>query len=184
MEEHRKKRKSYDDEPGVHAFTFSCYRRRPFLNDPRIRELFLESVGRARAKHGFLVWAYVLMPEHVHLVVSTQGAKVRAMLKAMKQPTTQRTVFYLKHSDPGRLAWMISGMKRGNSPYSLWQGGGGFDRNLHSSREIWDMIHYVHWNPVRRGLVEKPEDWPWSSYRFYHEMPPFEFEVDRCQEWL
>jgi putative transposase len=124
MEEHRKKRKSYDDEPGVHALTFSCYRRRPFLNDPKVRELFLESLGRARNRHGFLLWAYVLMPEHVHLVISTQGARVRSMLKAIKQPTTQRTVRFLKECDPNRLAWMISGMKRANSPYSLWQGGG------------------------------------------------------------
>ena len=184
MEPHHKKRISYDAEAGVHAFTFSCYRRRPFLTDARIRELFLESLEKARKKHGFLVWAYVLMPEHVHLVIPIREAKVRAILKSIKQPTTQRSIRYLKKEDPDRLRLMISGMKRGHSPYSLWQSGGGFDQNLHTSKEIWNMIDYVHMNPVRRGLVENPEDWQWSSARFYREMPPFEFEVDRCEEWL
>lgn len=184
VEAHRKRRKSFDGEGHVHALTFSCYRRRPFLSDAQIREYFLESLENARRKHGFLIWAYVVMPEHVHLVVPPRGVKVAAILKSIKQPTTQKSVRYLKRDDPDKLLQMVSGMKRGLSPYSLWQGGGGFDRNLKSSKEIWDVIDYIHMNPVRRGLVEKPEDWPWSSYRVYRDRPPYEFEVDRCEEWL
>jgi putative transposase len=184
VEEHRKKRKSYNVEGHVHALTFSCYRRQPFFNGDWSQRLFLDCLGRARARHGFLVWAYVVMPEHVHLLIPPRGVHVDAILKAIKQPMSQRAVSFLKKADPEMLRLMISGMTRGHSPYSFWQGGGGFDQNLKSSEECWRMIDYIHMNPVRRGLVENPEDWPWSSCRFYRDLPPYEFEVDRCEERL
>jgi len=52
----------------------------------------------------------------------------------------------------------------GQASYRFWQRGGGYDRNLWSPEEIHEKIHYIHANPVRRGLVVRPEDWPWSSY--------------------
>ena len=55
----------------------------------------------------------------------------------------------------------------GQASYRFWQRGGGYDRNLWSPEEIHEKIHYIHANPVRRGLVVRPEDWPWSSVHDY-----------------
>jgi hypothetical protein len=90
----------------------------------------------------------------------------------------------LKHEEPDLLLKMVSGAKRGDSPYSFWQVGGGYDRNVHAAKEYWGCIEYIHMNPVRKGLVDKSEDWPWTSARVYKEMPPYEFKVDRCDEWI
>jgi len=183
-EERRPKRKSFDIEGHVHELTFTCYHRERFLEDPWIRDTFLDSLRLARKRHGFLVWAYVVMPEHVHLLVAPRGGLVRDILRSVKQPASQRVIARLRNEGSPLLQRMESGAKRGNSPYSFWQAGGGYDRNLYSSKVIWASIDYIHQNPVRRGLLEKAEDWPWSSCRFYRELPPYEFEVDRCEVWL
>lgn len=182
MAEHRKRRKSFDIEGHIHAFTFSCYRRLPFLESDFAKRVFLDCLQDARERHGFLVWAYVVMPEHVHLLIPPRGVPVAKILKSIKQPVTQRMVAHLKRTDPSALLPMISGMKRGHSPYSFWQGGGGYDDNLKTSDEVWRMIEYIHLNPVRRGLVQDASDWRWSSCRFYRNLAPYEFEVDRCEE--
>ncbi len=112
------KRKSFDIEGHVHEFTFSTYRRQPFLNDDRFMRIFLKNLEKARKKHGFLVWAYVLMPEHVHLLIVPQSSLVRDILKAIKQPVTQRIVSILKKGDSVTLRQMDSGTMRGHSQSS------------------------------------------------------------------
>jgi REP element-mobilizing transposase RayT len=52
---------------------------------------------------------------------------------------------------------------KGKSIFRIWQVGGGYDRNLCDDEAIHNVTNYIEWNPVRAGLVEKPEDWPWSS---------------------
>lgn len=185
MKSKRQKRVSYDADGEVHEFTFSTYRRQPLLTpDPDVCRLFLKKLDAARRKHGFLDWAYVLMPEHVHPVIPARTVKLANILESIKQPVTQNPVARWKRDDPARLNLPRSGTIRGRSPFSFWQVGGGYDRNPHGPKEYWDAIQYVHLNPVRRGLVEKPEAWPWSSSRFYLDLPPVEFEVDRCEEWI
>jgi len=184
MQEKRRKRRSFDQDGEVHEYTFSTYRSQPFLLRDDFRRIFLDKLGQARQKHGFLVWAYVVMPEHVHFLIPARKAKTATILKAVKQATAQTIIAYLKREEPELLLKMASGTKRGDSPYSFWQVKGGYDRNVHGPKEYWGCIEYIHLNPVRRGLVENSVDWPWSSARFYKELPPYEFEVDRCDEWM
>jgi len=112
------------------------------------------------------------------------GATGPTILKSVKQASAQAIINKLKIEEPEMLLNMVSGAKRGDSPYSFWQVKGGYDRNVHGPREYWGCIEYIHLNPVRRGLVENIVDWPWSSARYYKELPPYEFEVDRCDEWI
>jgi len=180
----RPKRISFDAEGEVHQFTFSTYRRQPFLTDGTFNKIFLKKLDAARKKHGFLVWAYVLMPEHVHLLIPARKAHAKDILKSVKQPTTQAIVAHLKKNDSDLLLKMVSGARRGDSPYSFWQVGGGYDRNVKKIKDYWGCIEYIHMNPVRRGLVEGPEDWKWSSCRQYKGLSVQNFRVDLCEEWI
>lgn len=56
------------------------------------------------------------------------------------------------------------------TPYRFWLDGRGYDRNIHIGDTIWRSVDYIHMNPVRRGLVARPEDWLWSSYRDWHNL--------------
>jgi hypothetical protein len=62
--------------------------------------------------------------------------------------------------------------------HRFWQPGGGYDRNITSIAALRAMIDYIHANPVRRGLVAKPEDWEWSSACWYAGARPVKIEMN------
>jgi putative transposase len=104
------------------------------------------------------------MPEHAHLLIWPHaGVRVSDILLTIKQPVTQRCVAWVKRSAPHFLPAMLDSQPNGKHFFRFWQRGGGYDRNLWSTREIHEKIAYIHNNPVRRELVARAQDWPWSS---------------------
>ena len=101
---------------------------------------------QTRAKHHARVYAYVLMPEHVHLLVNEPPQMILAQfLKAVKQMTSRK----------------LRGARE-----KFWQNRY-YDSNVYGEQARSEVIRYIHRNPVKRGLVAKPEDWPWSSFLHY-----------------
>ena len=152
--------------PGsAHGLSFTCYRNRRFLSSDRTRLYFAEALQGAGIKHNFDLWAYVVMPEHVHLVIfpGSEIYSISAILKSIKQPVARRAINYLRKHESGILRFMETGLDRPR--WHFWQNGGGYDRNIRDCRELERLVNYVHENPVRRGLVRKAEDWCWSSAR-------------------
>jgi len=144
----------------AHFITFSCYRRQPFFLDARTYDLFPVCLERMRQHFQMLVYGFVVMPEHVHLLLSEPEKR-----------TLADAVHFLKLSFTKRLRSQVSAQKTGanlghGSSGSFWQRRY-YDRNVRDHREFVAALKYIRRNPVKRGLVEKPEDWPWSSYRHY-----------------
>jgi putative transposase len=136
--------KRYQNTGTLHFITFSCYRRSPLLRNQNAAELFERALEQARLKYGFVVIAYVVMPEHVHLLLSEPERDTLATaIKAIKQSVAR------KHGG-GR----------------FWQARY-YDFNVLSAAKRIEKVKYIHLNPVKRALVEKREDWPWTSYRHY-----------------
>src|ERR1700682_2190653 len=156
------------NEPGrAHAMTFSCYRWQPFLSRVRSRRWMLEAIESARAAHGFHLWAYVLMPEQIHLLIwpLSPAYDIWAFLTSLKQPVAKRAVRFVRWHAPAFLGRMTDRQPNGKEAGRFWQRGGGHDRTLWEPRDVWEMIDYIHANPVRRGVCRRPEEWPWSSAR-------------------
>jgi putative transposase len=139
--------KRYQETGQLHFLTFSCYHRQPKLRDAKSCAVFEGALERTRQQHGLQVYGYVLMPEHVHMLVSEPERA--ALARAMQS---------LKQSVPRTLAL------RAADPF--WQARY-YDFNVESERKFVEKIRYIHRNPVTRGLVARPEDWPWSSFRHY-----------------
>lgn len=120
------------------------------------------------------------MPEHVHLLVSPQkpGVKVGMFQGSIKEKVARKAIAWLEENSP---QWIpkITVIEGNRSRRRFWQPGGGYDRNVDDLRTLQSMIDYIHANPVRRGLVERPEDWEWSSARWYAGMSPIRIEMDR-----
>ena len=130
----------------LHFITFTCYRRQPFLHTLHAKNVFERSLEQTRRSYRLDVIGYVVMPEHVHLLVSEpERATLSRAIQALKQSVSQK----LKAPD-GR----------------FWQTRY-YDFNVFTPQKRIEKLKYIHRNPVHRGLVEKPEDWPWSSYRHY-----------------
>ena len=167
--------------PGhAHALTFSCYRRQAFLADDHAREWFLDALEPARGRCRFDLWAYEIMPEHVHALIYPHGAdySMARILSALKQPVSKRMILSARLENPQLLSRMIDKQPNAVNHLRFWQRGGGYDRNLWSPKHIWETIDYIHANPVRRGLCDVDTDWEWSSARAYRDDTQLRTTID------
>jgi putative transposase len=165
----RKQKVTYNMPGHAHFLTYSCYRRLPLLSGDRSRAWVVEVLQRVRHKLDFDLWAYIVMPEHVHLLIHPrqQAYRVENILAALKRPVSAQAKAYLESTH--NTAWLekLTVQEGSESVFRFWQAGGGYDKNLWSELPLLEIIDYIHANPVRRGLVEQPTDWMWSSARFW-----------------
>ena len=127
-----------------HFITFSCDGRKPYLRTVAARDLFEVALERMRVRYEFCVAGYVVMPEHVHLLLSEPKlAGLSTAIQALKLSVAKKSV--------QRPFWLAR--------Y--------YDFNVYSGAKRSEKILYMHENPVCRGLVDEPGEWRWSSYRHY-----------------
>src|SRR5437763_15047437 len=139
--------KRFQETRDSHFVTFSCYRRRPNLGTVESRCTFQSALERVRERHQMCVYGYVVMPEHVHLLISEpERGTLPQAIQSLKQGVARRLA--LREKD------------------SFWQARY-YDFNVWSERKFVEKLKYIHRNPVRRGLVEHPEDWSVSSFGHY-----------------
>ena len=156
--------------PGhAHELTFTCFRRFPLLSKDRSRRWLIDAIGRAREGHAFDIWAYVIMPEHVHLLVFARREvyDISRVLTAIKWPVAQAALEYLRAKDSPWVEKLTDRQPNGRVDTRFWQRGGGYDRNITKESTLSEAIQYIHEKPVRRGLVDAATDWTWSSARWY-----------------
>jgi len=137
----------YQDTRHLHFITFSCYHRQQKLGSANARNVFEQSLEQVRSDYAWSICGYVVMPEHVHMLVNEPEIKNLALaIQSLKQ-SVARTLA-LRQSEP------------------FWQARY-YDFNVWSEEKRIEKLKYIHRNPVRRGLVSKSEDWPWSSFRHF-----------------
>ena len=164
MTANRKTLKRFENLGDARFLTFSCYQRRCFLLKERCNIWMAEALELARQQHGFDLWAYVFMPEHVHLLIKPPfECRFGNFLATMKLSVARRALSWLKTHAPEYLEELQAVSATGKVRFHFWQRGGGYDRNLRSVRDVHEKIAYIHQNPVRRGLADNPEAWHWSS---------------------
>jgi putative transposase len=169
MSPHRKRVKHFHDPGDCHELTFSCDRRMALLTTDSWRQMLCAAIGTALAAHSFRLVAFVLMPEHVHLLVypALAQARVDELLFAIKRPFSFRIKTLLVASRNDLIKQLIIQERPGKAAFRFWQEGPGYDRNLFGEAATRQAIDYIHQNPVRRKLVEFARDWKWSSARWY-----------------
>jgi len=149
----------------LHFITASCYRRRPLLALPRYRDLFVEVLEQVRQRYQFVVAGYVVMPEHFHLLISEpESVNPSAVIQTLKLGVARRIL--AERARREKALAQREGLDLVRVPQHFWQARF-YDRKIWSGREYVRKLKYIHRNPVRRGLVETPEQWMWSSFRAY-----------------
>jgi putative transposase len=129
----------------LHFLTFSCYRRLPKLGTRASRERFEASLESTRVSYELSILGYVVMPEHVHLLVTEPASQpLSKAVQALKQSVSRQ----LGNREP---FWQVR--------Y--------YDFNVFTERKRIQKLRYMHRNPVMRDLARRPEDWPWSSFQSY-----------------
>jgi len=174
------------DIPGhVHFLTFSCYRRLPLLTNDLWRGWLAESHTHARETLDVALWAYVIMPEHVHLLVRPRREEYRIaeFLQMVKYPVARRAIKQLKENAAPLLAQLEVKNREEKIAHRFWQAGGGYDLNLWSMKKIIEKAEYCHHNPVARRLAKTSIDWRWSSVRWL-ERGLRESEPVKVDDWI
>src|SRR5580692_2256539 len=147
----------------LHFITSSCYRRLPFLSSVRSRNQFLSILEQTRQRYRFVVVGYVVMPEHIHLLLTEpEVGTPSTVMQVLKQRTARALLPKRKRSNPRqRDLFAVEPQRR-----AFWQARS-YDFNVWTTKKRVEKLRYIHRNPVKRGLAGSPEQWRWSSYRFY-----------------
>jgi len=158
----------------LHFLTFSCYRRRPLFRNEVYCDLFLKILERVRRRYRLVVLGYVVMPEHVHLLVSEpQRETLSTAVQALKlgfvrslESSAGIVVAAAPRSRKNGETWGTLASGTPMHPQLFWQARF-YDFNVWTERKRIEKLHYIHRNPVERGLVASAEQWRWSSFRWY-----------------
>ena len=152
--------KRFHESGQTHFVTFSCYDRRPLFLTPTSKQTFETALERVRRSFRLCVYGYVVMPEHVHLLLGEPERDTLAVaLKSLKQGVSRRLIGEAEH---------------------FWQKRY-YDFNVRNGAQFSEKLPYIHRTPVKRGLCKRPEDWEWSS--FLHYATGQERRVEIESEW-
>ncbi len=159
--------------------------RLPIFRKAAIAQLTCEAIAESRKKHGFLVFAYVIMLDHLHLVTDDKVGPTD-LLRLINGIVGRRILDYLKAPEYGQSLEKLRISDRSDgSKYTIWQRHPDA-RLLWSEQMLWQRIQYTHLNPVRSEFVDHPNDWTWSSARIWHgkraDDEPLEVDRDNI-EW-
>ena len=156
--------------------------RLPVFQKEHIKDLACEAIDEARTSCGFLLFAYVIMPDHVHLLTDAPR-KPSEVLQYIKGIVGHRVIDYLKAQNyEASLEKLRHQSWKRNHRYSLWQ----HDSDVFSvtsESKFMEKVNYIHLNPVRAGLVESAAEYRWSSFRWWNRTPmddePLEVDLDK-----
>ena len=160
---HRKLKRCYGKHD-LHFITCSCYRRLPLLGSKLARNLFVKTLGEVRDVYGFALVGFVVMPEHVHLLI---GEPVKGtpstVLQVLKQRVSKEMRTKRRERAVGQFEFEFGA---DDSLPQFWQKRF-YDFNVWSHKKKMEKLEYMHLNPVKRGLCLSLGDWMWSSYSWY-----------------
>ena len=147
----------------LHFITVSCYQRYPWLGTAARRNMLLRILEETRISYGFVVVGYVVMPEHVHLLMSEpEKGTPSTVMQVLKQRFARKVLQQMRRKvhRRGKLLW------DDDMAQHIWQTRF-YDFNVWTAHKEREKLRYMHRNPVKRGLVLEPAQWRWSSFRSY-----------------
>ena len=159
--------------------------RLPVFQTDAFKTITCQAMDEARQSHGFLLFAYVIMTDHMHLITD-QPEKPSDLLRYIKGTIAHRVIEYLKERNyQSSLEKLQHEDWKRNHRHSLWQQ----EKNvfsIFSEAVFMQKVNYIHLNPVRAALVPRALDYRWSSVRIWQrcemEEEPLRVDLDRI-EW-
>jgi len=166
----------YDNLGTARFVTFSCYHRYQLLTDSEDIRILLAWLDRVCVEREIRVLGYVIMLEHVHLVLHPPDeSQVGRVVGEIKSRSARDILGRWKQRADRRLRKLL---KPGSSSgYQFWQLRC-YDHNCRTPETVLEKIEYCHKNPVNRDLASSMEGWRWSSYGWYHGAKDVALEID------
>jgi putative transposase len=159
--------------PGaLHFVTGNLLDRAPIFTEPAYCNAFLEQLRSLDQEWPSKLIAYVLMPDHFHLISNPRDGRIKEFVGALKSLSAKSIVkvctqFQFHADADGHQVWQES-----FKATPLWSGW-----------MIWQKINYIHANPVKAGLVGSAKDYYWSSFRSFHSQGDEPIPLDHEWSW-
>ena len=169
--------KRYYGHGHLHFITCSCYRRLPLLRSVRARNAFVRILGQVHSAYGFAVVGYVVMPEHIHVLISEPAKGTLSTVMQVLKQSVSRHLRNRKRKTKAAVQLRLHFPGGQDSLPQFWQRRF-HDFNVWSAKKRTENLEYMHANPVKRGLVRDPQHWPWSSYVAYSGKGTLQLPID------
>ena len=155
----------------IYYITTVVYNRLPIFTTASYAIAVIDSLNFYRYKHQYKLLGYVIMPDHLHLLIWLPGTStISEIMRDLKKFTAVRIIRQAEVEN--RQEWLTAftqaGTKTGRSQNKVWQDSF-WDKIIFSDKILRQKLNYIHRNPVRARLVETVDAYPYSSYRNYLE---------------
>ncbi|MBC7949388.1 MAG: transposase [Chitinophagaceae bacterium] len=159
---------------GIHFITFAVVEWVDVFTRPEYKDILMDSIRHWQAERGLLLNAWCLMTNHVHMILSAINNDSSEILRDFKKFTSKKIISAIENNkQESRREWMLkifkgAGCSNGrNTSYQFWRQDN-HPKELYSPAFTAQKINYIHQNPVRAGVVDKAEEYLYSSARDYY----------------
>ena len=164
------------NQNALHYLTFATVNWIDVFTGKKYRDVLIDSLAYCRKEKGLELYGYVIMSNHVHLIArAKEGFELSNILRDFKKHTSKQIIKLIQEEPESRKEWLLQVMSEHgknndkNKTYQLWRNDN-HPIELHSNEVIKQKLDYIHNNPVEAGIVEKQEDYLYSSARNYQEL--------------
>lgn len=154
------------DNPAYYL-TSVAHKRLPIFQKDTINQVVCEAFDEARKSGGIMIFAYVIMPDHTHLLTDN-AREIKDVLRYLNGISAKRLIDYLKENDyESSLAKLRIQDRQNNHKHSVYEHHPNAIR-ITGEDAFMQKVNYIHLNPIRAGLVEHPDEYLFSSSRQWH----------------
>lgn len=145
----------------VDVFTRKCY-----------KDIVIDCFDFCIKKKGMVLYSYVIMSNHIHMIVQSNDGSLSDLLRDFKKFVSKTITHKIQTEPESRREWMLERFRLAteshsrNKNYQFWQYGNHAEE-IYSEKFMWSKIDYIHLNPVRAGILSKPQDYIFSSASNY-----------------
>jgi len=157
----------YDQAETARFVTISCYHNFNLFKTDQTKEIFISNLIKIRLKYNFELYGYVIMPNHIHLVLLPENNQQLSKIIGELKSLTAREIFILWQKMGLDIFPKLKVVRNGKTQNIFWQRRC-YDHNCRTRETTIVKIEYCHKNPVRSKLVNDQSEWRWSSYNWYN----------------
>ena len=160
------------DQEKIHFITATVVDWIDVFTRKTYKDIVIESLAFCIKEKGMLLYGYVIMSNHIHLIIQSKTGKLSDLIRDFKKFTAKGILEKMINEPESRREWMLENFKKAtethsrNKNYQFWQYGNHAEE-IYSHKFMWSKLDYIHLNPVRAGIVEKASHYRYSSASNY-----------------
>ena len=158
-----------ENENKIHFLTFTTIEWIDIFTKPPYFQLLLNSMEYCRNNLGLMVYGYVFMTNHIHVIWQAKiGYQLSQIVLSYKRFTTEKIEALIKEDNRKHIAGLIgtSFFKKPGNRFQVWRDYN-YPEVIETDIFLQEKLNYIHNNPAKKRYVEKPENWLYSSAKFY-----------------